>query len=387
MTSVSGGPEPESNASPRTGARHESWTKTVTGYAITVAHDVLSGVANVAAASTRAHRFAIITDDTVRALHAKPVVAQFDAARVTLHAIPAGESNKTRESWARLTDELLAAGHARDSAIIALGGGVIGDLAGFLAATYMRGIPFIQVPTTLLAMIDASVGGKTGVDTPAGKNLVGAFHRPSAVLVDPDVLATLPARELRAGLAEAIKHGMISDAAYLQQIHQALPTLVGTGGHASPAMMGLITRSIEIKGDIVEGDEREGGRRRILNFGHTLGHAIEASSGYSLLHGEAVAIGMALETELAERAGIAERGTAGTLRAVLAAAGLPTDPPREIDAARILQLARGDKKNRAGMNELALPLGVGRMAGEARGWTVTVGDDLIREVVEEHVGS
>ena len=362
-----------------------SWTRTVTGYAITVAESALDRVAAIAAESAAAHRYAVITDDTVRALYADRVVAQFAEADVTVHSVASGEIHKTRESWATLTDELLAAGHGRDSSIIALGGGVIGDLAGFVAATYMRGIPFVQVPTTLLAMIDASVGGKTGVDTPAGKNLVGAFHRPGAVVVDPTVLGTLPPRELRAGLAEAIKHGMIADAAYLSRIREALPDLLAANGHSSRAMTDLITRSIELKGDVVESDEREGGRRRILNFGHTLGHSIESLSGFGLLHGESVAIGMALETELAERAGIAERGTAATLRAILTRAGLPTERPRSIDAGRVVEGARGDKKARAGLTELSLPLAIGRMAGEERGWTMHVGEELMLEVLEERV--
>ncbi len=368
-------------------ASPQSWTKSITGYTVTVAQGAIASVASIAAATTGAHRYAIITDDTVRRLYADRVASQFDSAKLIVLSVPAGEAQKTRESWGRLTDDLLAAGVGRDSAIIALGGGVVGDLAGFVAGTFMRGIPFLQVPTTLLAMIDASVGGKTGVDTAAGKNLVGVFHRPRAVIVDPAVLATLPARELRAGLAEAIKHGVIADAAYLERIRAALPILLDPGTHATRAMMDLITRSIEVKGDVVESDEHEGGRRRILNFGHTLGHAIEALSGYTLLHGEAIAIGMALEAELAERAGIAERGTAATVRHVLASAGLPTERPRSIESQRIVAMAQGDKKARAGVTELALPLAVGRMAGGERGWTVHVGDDLIREVIEERVGS
>ncbi len=370
----------------RDDAAPRPWTRTVAGYVITVASGSLDRVEAIARASAPAHRYAIITDDTVRRLYVERVVAQFGSASVTVLSVSPGEAHKTRESWARLTDDLLSAGHGRDSAIIALGGGVVGDLAGFVAATYMRGIPFVQVPTTLLAMLDASVGGKTAVDTPAGKNLVGAFHRPAAVIVDPAVLGTLPARELRGGLAEAIKHGMIADAAYLDLIRHSLATLLGAEGHRSRLMAELITRSIEIKSDVVEGDEREAGRRRILNFGHTLGHAIEALSGYTLLHGEAVAIGMALEAELAERAGIAGRGTAAGLREVLRNADLPTERPRSIDADRVLELARGDKKTRAGVIEMALPLAVGRMAGEERGWTVDVGEDLIREVVEERAG-
>ena len=378
-----------------------AWTRTITGYAVTVAEGALERVASMAAATTSAHRYAIISDDIVRDLYADRIAGQFGDGSVTVLSIPSGETYKTRESWARLTDDLVAAGHGRDSAIIALGGGVVGDLAGFVAATYMRGIPFVQVPTTLLAMIDASVGGKTAVDTPAGKNLVGAFHRPAAVIIDPSVLATLPVRELRGGLAEAIKHGAIADARYFDWLRRSLPALLGPGEPQAPKlarrsdsipeqdaaslMVALITRSVELKGSVVERDEREGGIRRILNFGHTLGHAIEASSGYRLLHGEAIAIGMALEAELAERAGIAARGTATTLRQVLRAAGLPTERPPGMDPRRIMELARGDKKARGGMIEFALPLEIGRMAGEERGWSIHVGDALVLEVLEERV--
>ena len=379
----------------------EPWRRTITGYDVTVAEHALDRLATLVESRGSTHRYAVITDSTVRSLHADRVARQLPAG-TTVHSFPAGETQKTRETWMRLTDEMLAAGHGRDSAIVALGGGVVGDLAGFVAATYMRGIPFVQLPTTLLAMIDAAVGGKTGVDTPAGKNLVGAFHRPAAVIIDPLVLGTLPPRELRAGLAEAIKHGAIADVRYFDWIRRSIPSLLQEGANGlraggdndsipeqgSPSLMvGLITRSVELKGSIVERDEREGGIRRILNFGHTLGHAIEALSGYHLLHGEAVAIGMALEAELAERAGVAERGTASTLRDVIRSAGLPTERPREIAAARVLEAARGDKKVRGGMIELALPLELGRMAGAERSWSVHVGDALLLEVLEERVAA
>ncbi len=295
--------------------------------------------------------------------------------------IPAGESNKTREVWARLTDEMLAKGYGRDAAVIALGGGVVGDLAGFVAATFMRGIPIIQVPTTLLAMIDASIGGKTAVDTPAGKNLVGAFHSPTAVLIDPQVLMTLPLRELRAGFAEALKHGVIADEPYLSDVAGKAPALLSTDGQRGDSMFSLIVRSIEIKADIVARDEREVGLRQILNFGHTIGHAVELISGYSLLHGEAVAIGMALESELAEHIGLAQTGTAATVSSALQAAGLPTALPSGSDGEAVIEAMRSDKKGRSGRTRFALPLRIGAMAGEDTGWTVSVSDDQLREVL------
>jgi 3-dehydroquinate synthase len=268
-------------------------------------------------------------------------------SRTEVLTIPAGETHKTRDTWARLTDELLAAGFGRDSTIVALGGGVVGDLAGFVAATFMRGVPFVQLPTTLLAMIDASVGGKTGVDTVAGKNLVGAFHQPSAVIVDTSVLATLPREHLRAGMAEAIKRGVIASEAYFDSV-VALATRLDTVDVAGDAMLDLVAGSIEIKADVVRRDEREAGVRKTLNFGHTLGHAVELCSGYGVLHGEAVAIGMVYEAALAERLGIAAPGTASRVRRPIVSAGLSDTLPASITSNEVVAATRGDKKARAG---------------------------------------
>lgn len=326
-----------------------------------------------------AFRYVIITDDVVGPLYASRVAASFGDARVDLLTIPTGEHHKTRESWARLTDELLALECGRDTTIVALGGGVIGDLAGFVAATFMRGIPVVQLPTTLLAMIDASVGGKTGVDTPVGKNLVGAFHPPSLVLADPSVLVTLPTEQLRSGLAEAIKHGVIADERYFDRIATDLPALLSRPSGSE--MLGLIARSVEIKADIVARDEREGGVRKTLNFGHTLGHAIESESGYRLLHGEAVAIGMVLESTLAERTGAAEPGTSLRVRQAVKRAGLPTQRPEGMAAERIVAATRSDKKARGGVVEFALPKRVGEMAGAETNWAVRIDEDALLAVL------
>jgi 3-dehydroquinate synthase len=353
-------------------------TVSLPAYDITVASDALDTVGEVAQRVVDAHRYALITDSNVEPLYAARVCDSFVHAPAVFR-IPAGEVHKTRESWSRLTDELLAAGLGRDSCIIALGGGVVGDLAGFVAATFMRGIPFIQVPTTLLAMIDASIGGKTGVDTPAGKNLVGAFHDPAAVVVDPTTLASLPMPELRAGLAEAIKHGVIADAAYFEQLWDDLFTILAA--RTGAAMHAAIARSIEIKADVVRRDQREHGLRKILNFGHTLGHAIELESGYRLLHGEAVAIGMVLESRLAESISLAATGTAERVRAAVERAGLPVECPTDLDAERLIAATRADKKARAGAAEYALPAGIGTMAGESRGWAVPVDDAAVLTVL------
>lgn len=329
-----------------------------------------------------AHRYALITDSNVQSLYAGKVESQFEKGTLEVLTIPPGESNKTRETWSRLTDQLLARGFGRDSAVIALGGGVVGDLAGFVAATFMRGIPIVQVPTTLVAMVDAAIGGKTAVDTPAGKNLVGAFHSPATVLIDPQLLATLPLRELRAGFAEVVKYGVIADGAYLREVADSAPKLLSARRDLmGDSMVSLIVRSVEIKADVVSRDEREEGLRKILNFGHTIGHAVELVSGFSLLHGEAVAIGMALESRLAERIGLAKTGTAGTVTATLQAVGLPTALPPGFEPDAVIEGMRSDKKGRLGKTRFALPLRIGAMAGADSGWTVSVGDDQLREVL------
>jgi 3-dehydroquinate synthase len=258
--------------------------------------------------------------------------------------------------------------------VLALGGGVVGDLAGFVAATYMRGVPVVQIPTTLLAMVDASVGGKTGVDTTAGKNLVGVFHSPAAVIVDPALILTLSSQHLRAGIAEVIKHGAISDEKYFDETVRQLPDLADPARAADDAMRTVVARSIEIKAGVVADDEREHGRRKILNFGHTLGHAIEMVSGFTLLHGEAVAIGMVLEATIAERLGLATPGTAARISRAVRAAGLPDGTPTGMDRDAILAATRGDKKARRGSVEYALPARVGAMAGQSTGWSLPVAD-------------
>jgi 3-dehydroquinate synthase len=357
-------------------------------YRISVASGILAQVGGLVASLCPAHRYALVTDDTVAPLYADRVLASFGSRTPTMHTVRAGEQHKTRESWARLTDELLAAGHGRDSALVALGGGVVGDLAGFVAATFMRGIPYVQVPTTLLAMIDASIGGKTGVDTTAGKNLVGAFHQPSAVLADPSALETLPIAQLRAGLSEALKHGAIADEAYFDFVGREAPALLAR--HPAPTdagtWAGLVHQSVRIKASVVERDEREGGLRKILNFGHTLGHAVELESGFSMLHGEAIAVGMTLEAELAERLGIAAPGTRARIESTLSTLGLPTALPGDQTPQRVLGATRLDKKARAGAVEYALPRTIGAMAGADSSYGIRVPDELVLAVLRDAAG-
>jgi 3-dehydroquinate synthase len=356
------------------------------GYPIVVASGSLADVGTLAGERVLSHRYAIVSDDNVAAQYLSRVRDSLGLpnGRVLDVVVPAGEDHKTREQWAAITDRLLAAGCARDTTIIALGGGVIGDLAGFVAATYMRGIPVVQIPTTLLAMVDASVGGKTAVDTPAGKNLVGAFHPPSLVIIDPETLATLPPRELRAGLAEVIKHGVIANAAEIDAVAAIVPSL-GNGSLPTQALESLIERSVRIKATVVAADERELGLRKVLNFGHTIGHGVEAASDYSLLHGEAIAIGMVAEARLAERAGIAVPGTANSITRAVTQAGLPDRAPGTVSPERVMALMRTDKKQRRGALEYSLPKRIGEMAGEESAWGIPIDDALTMSVLRDLV--
>jgi 3-dehydroquinate synthase len=359
----------------------------VLGYPIVVSTGVLAQHAPLVHEHAPAHRYAIVTDDNVARHYLAPVRDAIVGAttasatdRVQTVVIPPGEQHKTREQWASITDALLSQGSGRDTAIVALGGGVIGDLAGFVAATYMRGIPVVQVPTTLLAMVDASVGGKTAVDTPAGKNTVGAFHPPAIVVIDPSTLASLPPRELRAGLAEVIKHGVIANSAEMHAVGAIAPALL-SGTAAPAALESLIERSVRIKANVVAADERELGVRKVLNFGHTVGHGVEAASDYALLHGEAVAIGMVAEARVAETAGVAESGTASSIESAVSSAGLPSRIPPDVEPTRVLALMRSDKKQRRGMLEYSLPKRIGEMAGESSAWAVPIEDALVLDVL------
>ncbi len=268
--------------------------------------------------------------------------------------IPAGETYKTIETVMSLWRGALEAGLDRKSVIVALGGGVVGDLAGFAAATFMRGCNWVAAPTTLLSMVDASLGGKTGFDLPEGKNLVGAFYPPRLVLADPETLSTLPERELRAGLAEVVKHGVVADpelfdwcAEGWQVVRSRLPDMV--------------RRGMGVKVKVIEEDPYEQGLRAALNFGHTIGHAVELVSGFSLLHGEAVAMGMVAEARLAERLTVASRGVSDAVAGALSALGLPVEIPQDLPRADLIRAMRVDKKRTAGAVRFALPIEIGRV--------------------------
>jgi 3-dehydroquinate synthase len=349
-------------------------------YPITVGAGALDKLPEIVKKAAPGARIAILTDSDVGSRYAARVSSSLGLDSSAVLEIPSGEQFKTRQTWGRLTDDLLSLGFGRDSVIVALGGGVVGDIAGFVAATFMRGVPVIQVPTSLLAMVDASVGGKTGVDTPAGKNLVGAFHQPAAVIVDPLVLQTLPPEQLRSGFAEIVKHGVVADAEYFERSSSFIERW-SLGNHQSvPELSAIIERSIEIKAAIVARDERESGLRKVLNFGHTIAHAIEAATSFGTLHGEAVAIGLVAEARMAERMGVAMNGTARVIERACRAAGLPTSVP-QIPVDTLIGFTRSDKKARAGRVEYALPTRIGEMAGADRGWTIPVDDDVVREAL------
>ncbi len=296
----------------------------------------------------------LVSDEQVAPLYADRAIESFKRAgyRAQVVVIPAGEEHKSVETLTRLWQACLETGMERGSTLAALGGGVVSDLTGFAAATYMRGCNWVTFPTTLLSMVDASLGGKTGFDLPQGKNLVGAFYPPRLVLSDPSVLASLPERELRAGLAEVLKHGVIGD-----------PDLFAPCARGWQAVAAdlpqVVWRAQAVKVKLIEADPYEKGLRAALNFGHTIGHAVELVSGYSLRHGEAVAIGMVVETRLAEKLGIAADGLAEQIRAALAGLGLPVEIPAGLPRADILRAVQADKKKSQGTVKFALPEKVG----------------------------
>ncbi|HZS82562.1 MAG TPA: 3-dehydroquinate synthase [Stellaceae bacterium] len=334
-------------------------------------YDILVGAGLIAEAGAlmrplmRRKQAVIVTDENVARLHLPPLERSLGAAGLAHHAfvLPPGEETKSFAHYARLAEDILGLGIERGTMLVALGGGVIGDLAGFAAATLLRGIDFVQVPTTLLAQVDSSVGGKTAIDTRHGKNLVGAFHQPRLVLADSDALATLPERELRAGYAEIVKYGVLGDPAFFAWLESHGEALLA--GDAALRQEAVVT-SCRAKAAIVAADERESGARALLNLGHTFGHALEAETGFGavLLHGEGVAIGMCLALDLSVRMGWCPAADAARLRRHLARAGLPTALPRPngkpLDPARLLGHMRKDKKARDGRIALVLARGIGR---------------------------
>ncbi len=322
----------------------------------------------------------VVTNVTVAPLYAEAVCASLRARFPVVHVVslPDGEAYKTWDTLNLIFDALLARACDRKTVLFALGGGVVGDMTGFAAACYMRGVPFVQVPTTLLAQVDSSVGGKTAINHPLGKNMIGAFYQPVRVVCDLSTLRTLPDREFKAGLAEVIKYGPIYDRPFLDWLDAQLPRLLA---REPDALLHAVRRSCEIKAEVVSQDEREGGLRAILNFGHTFGHAIEAGLGYGeWLHGEAVACGMVMAARLSVRCGLLPQTDAERLQSLIARAGLPVVGPRlasgSDNAAAYLAHMRVDKKAEAGSLRFVL------IDGEGRAHVRSAPDDWVAEVID-----
>ena len=316
-------------------------------YRILVAPGALARVGEELAGLGVGSKVALFSDPGILARHGRPVRQGLERAgfQVTVVELPEGESAKTVEVAVRGWDALLDAGLDRGSTVVALGGGAVGDLAGFVAATYMRGINFVQLPTTVLAQVDASIGGKTAIDHPLGKNMIGAFHQPRLVIIDPAVARTLPEREFRSGLAEIVKHGIVLDAGYFAELER---DLVPLAARDLPVLERIIAGSCRLKASVIERDEREAELRHVLNYGHTIGHALEASTGYArYTHGEAVALGIVAEARLAQRLGIADDATTDRQQRMLETLGLPVRAP-SIDVEPVVTAMARDKKGKDG---------------------------------------
>ncbi len=349
-------------------------------YEIIISEGILGQIQSDLKKKELAHSYAIITDSRVASLYGEELLEQFRRAELVTHliAFPTGEEHKNRETKATLEDGMLKLQMGRDSAIIALGGGVVGDVAGFVAATYNRGIPYIQAPTTLVACVDSSIGGKTGVDTSFGKNLVGAFHQPFRVYIDIRTLRTLPETELREGLAETIKYGVIRDVKLFEFLEDRIE---GVFSFDTEVLIHIIKRGCQIKGEIVELDERESNLRKILNFGHTVGHAIENLSNYTISHGKAISMGMVAEGKIAMEMGLWRRNEFDRLSLLLARAGLPTKIPDSLDINLIMERMKLDKKARGGKIEMVLPGKLGEMAAVDGSYGIKVEEGLISSIL------
>jgi 3-dehydroquinate synthase len=328
-----------------------------------------------------ARRYVIVTDSHMHS-RGESLQAAFRRRRlaVDLISFPAGEASKSRRVRDAVEDGIIGLGAGRDTALVALGGGVVGDLVGFVAATFSRGVPYVQIPTTLIGMVDSAIGGKTGINHPAGKNLIGAFHQPSAVYIDVDHLKSLPPRHFNSGMAEVVKCGVIADARLFAFLEGHVEHVV----RRDPQMMShLIERCCRLKARVVADDPFEANRRKILNFGHTIGHALETLSDHRLAHGEAVSIGMAAEARIAARLGLLPREAAERIVALPVRLGLPTAVPAGIGPTDVLRIARLDKKNRAGKITCALPVRIGAMACRAGDYGIPVEDALIFDVLHD----
>ena len=330
-------------------------------YDIEIGHGTLPGLVEFIAARAKLSHVVLITDTNVDPIVGEPVAERLTEEGIELEVmvVDAGESSKCADVAADLWESMLDEGSDRQSVVVAVGGGVVGDLAGFVAATFARGLPFFQIPTTLLAQVDSSVGGKVGINLSSAKNMVGAFWQPRGVMIDVDVLKTLPEREFRAGMAEVVKYGVIMDAEFFEYLELHVAEI---NSRDPAALMHLIQRSCQLKAAVVQDDEREEtGRRAILNYGHTFAHAFEAASGYeNLLHGEAVAIGMLCASRLAERRGMVDQSVTSRQLELLTALGLPTTVP-DLPHDEVQKLMWHDKKVQDGRLRFVLPTRIGEV--------------------------
>lgn len=326
------------------------------GYDVRVLSEALGRIGNFLQSALLMGPVVLVTDENIEALYAGPVSASIRDAgfKVFTVTVPSGESNKSMHSVNLLWDYFLDSQVERSSTIIALGGGVLTDLVGFAAATFLRGVQWVAIPTSLLAMVDASLGGKTGVDLPQGKNLVGAFYPPRLVISDPSVLTTLSEPELRSGMAEVLKHGVIHDPRLFAMCAQGLD-------RGSTDWSTLVKRAMAVKIRILGEDPYEQHRRAALNLGHTIGHTVELASGFTLRHGEAIAIGMVAEARLSEKLGLADRGLSRTISAALTKLELPTEIPTTMPADQLIDIMQKDKKRAAGVVRFALPIRIGEV--------------------------
>jgi len=328
-------------------------------YPIHMGAGLLARAGELLAPVLDASKIGIVTNPTVRELYLKPLETTLRARGLEVASVlvPDGEEHKSLSSLATIYDQLIAQRFERNSVLIALGGGVVGDLTGFAAATFLRGIPYIQIPTTLLAQVDSSVGGKTGVNHRAGKNLIGAFYQPRAVLIDVEVLATLPRREFLAGMAEVIKYGIIADSKLFALLEEKIELVVASD---QDLLIEIIASSCADKAKVVENDEREEDNRAVLNFGHTVGHALEALTGYQqFLHGEAVAIGMVQATKISRVLGFCDDASFRRIHQLIARTGLPAELPAGLDLAALAANIEIDKKSSGGKVKFVCCVGIG----------------------------
>lgn len=349
-----------------------------TNYDIAIAPGSLEQVGHHLQQLNLGKKVLLVSNPTVFEYYGETVVASLQAAEftVTHHLIPDGEQYKNLDSIAQVYDTALKSPLERSSTLVALGGGVIGDMTGFTAATWLRGVNFVQIPTSLLAMVDASVGGKTGVNHPQGKNLIGAFYQPKLVYIDPLVLKTLPVREFRAGMAEVIKYGVIWDADLFSQLEKA-EGLDSLDYVNKELLQTILTRSCQAKADVVGKDEKEAGLRAILNYGHTIGHAVESLTGYTQInHGEAVGIGMVAAAEIALAMEMWNREDVQRQQALITKTGLPTQIPAQLETEAILATLTKDKKVKAGKVRFILPTQIG---------AVTISDRVSAEIISQVV--